>query len=99
MNTPLTFAVVAAIVAALPATSMADRRLRLEFRRRRAHQRASSQPLSGEAPRVDPHRRMLPYRNPGYKPSDDANYAGNTVLHAAGKHQDPWGQTARPSSV
>ena len=27
------------------------------------------------------------------------NYAGNTALHAAGKHQDPWGQTARPSSV
>ena len=28
----------------------------------------------GEAPRVDPHRRMLPYRNCGYKPSDEARY-------------------------
>ena len=34
-------------------------RLRLELRRRAAHQRAAPQPLSDEDPRVDPHRRML----------------------------------------
>ena len=40
-----------------------------------AAERTNVRPLNlypAIAPRVDPHRRMLPYRNSGYKPSDDA---------------------------
>ena len=65
-----------------------DRRLRLELRRRATHQRAASQSLSDEDPRVDPHRRVLPRRNSGYKPSDDARLRGNDV-GAFG--YTPWG--------